>query len=340
MKKKKGGSTMTQALKIRAIALAGICTAAAGALAQVPPLDPSTPRGTPSISDKSRALPGAHKGELGDKARPGAGAQGGAAPTDPAVMSRQPLPREPINRTGAIVIPRENCGTWWSSWGNDRDANPCPANCERGERLDVKQRKDGDKVQYQTNYRCYLPELVVNQPPAIARQLAAGGIKGQNCGTFWTTKQNDPNADVNPCPANCERGELNWVKRGVSGGKSHYEMNYRCYVAGSMAKAVSPPKTKPTDGVKEHPRDAFHPKVIVTESMRVTGTRRPPFVPKVITTDAMQLTGMRRPPFSPKIITAPSMELTGTRLRRLPINTDKPIEPAAGGAERVKPPGK
>ena len=34
-------------------------------------------------------------------------------------------------------------------------------------------------------------------------QIEPGGVKGTNCVTFWTDKLDDPNAEVNPCPANC-----------------------------------------------------------------------------------------------------------------------------------------
>ena len=150
-----------------------------------------------------------------------------ALPEQPTL--KVPAIKPPVERTTAIVVPRENCGTWWSSWGNDRDANPCPANCERGERLALKESRDGGKVRYQVNYRCYFPELVVNQPPGAMRE--PGAPARTNCGTFWTARQSEPSTDANPCPANCERGELLGVKRGSSDGKSHYEMWYRCYVA-------------------------------------------------------------------------------------------------------------
>lgn len=152
-----------------------------------------------------------------------------------------------VKGPGALVIPRENCGTFHTGWVDDAEAdvNPCPAVCERGERISLQEYKSGDKKQYEGIYRCYFPKLIVNQKPAIARQIESGGVKGTNCGTFWTDSQEDANADVNPCPAHCERGELLDVRRGQSsdGSKASYQMNYRCYQAGTMNLAsVSNPK--------------------------------------------------------------------------------------------------
>jgi len=152
-------------------------------------------------------------------------------PNSPADKARTApaATRPPIDKARAIVVPRENCGTFWTAWGSDPNANPCPANCERGERLDLREQKTADGMRYQANYRCSLPELVVNPPPAASR--GPGAPPRTNCGTFWTARQDDPNSDANPCPANCERGELLDVRRGRSGDKLLFEMNYRCYVA-------------------------------------------------------------------------------------------------------------
>jgi len=148
---------------------------------------------------------------------------------------------------GAVVVPRANCGTYHTGWVDDpeADVNPCPEVCERGERLWVNSQKSGDKTQYDGTYSCYLPELVINQKPEIARQIKAGGVNGTNCGTFWTDRQDNPNVDANPCPANCERGELLDVRRDRSYEGSHaiYQKNYRCYQAGTMnLPAVNNPK--------------------------------------------------------------------------------------------------
>ena len=153
------------------------------------------------------------------------------APGPSPALQASTRTRAPIDKARAIVVPRENCGTFWTGWGNDpgADMNPCPANCERGERLAVKEHKTGDKVQFQANYRCYLPELVINKPSGAA--LEPGTPARTNCGTFWTARQSDPNADLNPCPANCERGELLDARRGRAGDKLYYELNYRCYAA-------------------------------------------------------------------------------------------------------------
>ena len=53
--------------------------------------------------------------------------------------------------------PRANCGTVWTGWTEDPDTNvnPCPKNCERGERQLVKSYKRGDKTLYDARYQCY-----------------------------------------------------------------------------------------------------------------------------------------------------------------------------------------
>ena len=154
----------------------------------------------------------------------------------------QPAERGP----GAIVIPRDNCGTHWTAWGSDpnADSNPCPPACERGERQVLNSRKTADQEQYQARYQCYLPELFVNQPADVVR-TQAGTRARQNCGTAWTSAQSSLDTDANPCPANCDRGELQLVRRSLaSDGGARYEMRYQCYVAEpgkTTARAQSQP---------------------------------------------------------------------------------------------------
>jgi len=145
----------------------------------------------------------------------------------------QPALKPVAKGPGAIVVPRENCGTYWTAWVDDpnTNVNPCPSSCERGERQVLNHRKSGDTEQYQARYQCYLPEIVVNQKPSIARQIKAGGVKGANCGTHWTGWQSDLDTDINPCPTNCERGELQVVNRNRSDQGMQYDMRYQCYVA-------------------------------------------------------------------------------------------------------------
>jgi len=178
-----------------------------------------------------------------------------------------------------------------------RVPHPCPKGCERGERLQLNAHKSGDTTEYQANYECYLPQLAVPQPALKAR--AAGAPPRRNCGTMWTGWQSDPSSPANPCPANCERGELRAVNRSLSNGKLVYDMNYQCY--GKNRE------------IKKGPRAAFKPQVVTTAAIHLTGTRRAPFVPAIVTTGSIQLTGTRRPPFVPVVVTTGSIQLTGTR---------------------------
>jgi hypothetical protein len=182
-------------------------------------------------------------------------------------LTTQPITTPAAKGPGAIVIPRQNCGTHWTTWVADpnADVNPCPTNCERGERQVLNNQKSGNTKQYKARYQCYLPEMVVNQTPEMAKRLEAGAPAKKNCGTFWTGSVDDPNADVNPCPKNCERGELQVVNRNRSGNALQYSMRYQCYMAdatpaikaGKLARGrslASQSGTAPATGTTEpHP---------------------------------------------------------------------------------------
>lgn len=53
--------------------------------------------------------------------------------------------------------------------------------------------------------------------------------RGPNCGTFWTTRVEDPEVNVNPCPKNCTRGERQLVNTYKQGNKTLYEARYQCH---------------------------------------------------------------------------------------------------------------
>ena len=267
----------------------------------------------------------------------------------PPVWAAKPAPAQeslqatrlarPVQGT-AIVVPRGSCGTHWTGWVQDpnADVNPCPKGCERGKRLRLDQHKNGKATEYQANYECYLPKLEVPQPALKAQP--AGAPPRQNCGTMWTGWKSDPKSKANPCPENFERGELRSVNRGLSNGKVAYDMNYQCYVKGPEAgnMAAPQPAPMPSERIKKKPRAAFRPQVTTTDAMQLTGLRRPPFVPVTVTTDAMQLTGLRRPPFVPMTITTQPMLLYGTRLRRVEGFTDRQVElPPPSVVAPVKP---
>jgi len=160
----------------------------------------------------------------------GAAPQAWAAKPAPAQESLTATRAPRALGSPAVVIPRQNCGTHWTGWVNvpGADVNPCPKGCERGRRLQLDEHKTGDATQYQANYECYLPRLEVRQRALKPR--AAGAPPRQNCGTHWTGWQSRPDSEANPCPANCERGELRLVNRNRSGDKLVYDLNYRCYL--------------------------------------------------------------------------------------------------------------
>jgi hypothetical protein len=153
-----------------------------------------------------------------------------SSPQLPQRNESMATPARPALPGAVVVVPRQSCGTYWTGWLKDpnADANPCPKGCQRGKQLQLNQHKNGDTTEYEANYECYLPELSVSQPTSSAP--ASGAVARKNCGTMWTGWQSDPNSAVNPCPANCERGELRRVNRGLSNGNPIYDMNYRCYV--------------------------------------------------------------------------------------------------------------
>lgn len=181
------------------------------------------------------------------------------------------------------------------------DLNPCPKGCERGKRLKLDEHKSGDSTEYQANYECYLPQLEVPQPAPITR--AAGAPPRRGCGTTWTGWQSDPKSSVNPCPANCERGELRLVNRSLTNGKPMYDMNYRCYFKEPKAHVIDTAKIEITGPST---------KVIRTAAIQITGPST-----RVIRTAAIQITGP-----STRVIRTAAIWITGpvTRvIRTLPI---------------------
>ena len=222
----------------------------------------------------------------------------GAAP--PAWAAKPAPAQESLQATrlarpvqgAAIVVPRDSCGTHWTGWVKEigADVNPCPKGCERGKRLRLDEHKNSGVTEYQANYECYLPRLEVPQPALKPR--AAGAPPRQNCGTMWTGWQSDSKSAVNPCPANCERGELRLVNRSLTNGKPLYDMNYRCYFKEPETRVINTAKIEITGPST---------RVIRTAAIQITGP-----LTKVIRTAAIQITG----PATRVIRTLP-IEITG-----------------------------
>lgn len=77
--------------------------------------------------------------------------------------------------------------------------------------------------------------------PAIRGTAPAAAARArQNCGTFWTPPVEDPEADVNPCPKGCERGERQLVNAHKQGDKTVYAARYQCYRIPVVAKRPPP----------------------------------------------------------------------------------------------------
>jgi hypothetical protein len=70
----------------------------------------------------------------------------------------------------------------------------------------------------------------------------------QNCGTFWTGWMDNPDADVNPCPKGCVRGERQILNTHKNGDTIEYEARYQCYKelpSGETAAMDHAPREKP-----------------------------------------------------------------------------------------------
>ena len=218
------------------------------AVATLPPEGSSSPDMPTPVGNRKQSAAGLFPDEKANGA-PLDGLSKTPPTSAPAAVGQLSKPAsKPVSETtptlvakgpGAIVIPRENCGTYHTGWVDDpnADVNPCPAHCERGERLWINSHANGNKTEYDGAYRCYLPELVIEPPPLAA--MPPGAPPRRNCGTVWTGREAGPLADVNPCPANCERGELRGVRRGRSDDALYFEMNYQCYLAEPGTRSVS-----------------------------------------------------------------------------------------------------
>ncbi len=68
-------------------------------------------------------------------------------------------------------LARRSCGTFWTGWVDSAnpDKNPCPAKCERGDRLQDRQYRQGDKTLYDVQYQCWFTApAALSAPPRLA----------------------------------------------------------------------------------------------------------------------------------------------------------------------------
>lgn len=156
---------------------------------------------------------------------------------------------------------------------------------------------------------------------------------GANCGTFWTGWLDTPDADANPCPKNCVRGERQVVKTHKQGDKTLYDARYQCHRMVTHAPPKAEPEVVRTKVIDTSPLKLtgtrFPTRTIDTAPLKLTGTRIPT---RTIDTPPLRLTGTR---FPTKTIDTPALKLTGTRTAQTLSPRDRAIE---SGAIRNNPP--
>jgi hypothetical protein len=88
-----------------------------------------------------------------------------------------PAIASPPGATPSKTPARANCGTAWTGWTEDpnTDLNPCPKNCERGERQMVKTYKQGDKTLHSARYQCY--RGAAGTPAITTARLVVNGLR-------------------------------------------------------------------------------------------------------------------------------------------------------------------
>lgn len=136
-------------------------------------------------------------------------------------------------------------------------------------------------------------KAVGRDPAGMSGQASAKAPPGANCGTYWTGWTEDPNADLNPCPKDCERGERQLVNTSKQGDKTLYAARFQCY-RGAATPAVT------TETLEVH---GLRPRRIATEALRVEGLR-----PRQIVTEALVVSGPRA-----RIVETPALEVRGKR---------------------------
>ncbi|KAA3626095.1 MAG: hypothetical protein DWQ09_17860 [Proteobacteria bacterium] len=80
----------------------------------------------------------------------------------------------------ADAAPGRSCGTHWTGWGDQANptTSPCPAGCERGERIKERTHQQGGKLLYDVQYECRYPPKFTGFPLIKGSPAEPGADKG------------------------------------------------------------------------------------------------------------------------------------------------------------------
>ena len=120
-----------------------------------------------------------------------------------------PAIASPPGATPSKTPARANCGTAWTGWTEDpnTDLNPCPKNCERGERQLVKSYKQGDKTLFSARYQCY--RAAAGAPAITTERLAVNGLAAEKYSHRGHPRQRPASEEHRHARARGEREAVN-----------------------------------------------------------------------------------------------------------------------------------